>query len=88
MIVKWKQLFDYVNERLEHDRECSGTHKHVKEFCFTHNIDYDVVNKKLVSTGGHCDCEVIMNSRRKIDERNFVDEKYGLRQEKKQGDKK
>ena len=79
MIVKWRQLFDYVENRLEYDRKCSGTHKHVKEFCFTHNIDYDVINKKLVETGGDCDCKVIMNNQYKIDERNFVDEKYSFK---------
>ncbi len=43
-------------------RVCSGNLKHVHQFCFETDVDFSAVESLLHSTGGCCDCEVMLNS--------------------------
>ena len=47
---------------------CNHDHTFVKEFCEQHNLNYEAVGERLRNTGGHCDCEVLLNSVEAIDE--------------------
>jgi hypothetical protein len=41
---------------------CDGTHKLTKLFMKENKIDYKKWEKVFKSTGGYCDCEILMNS--------------------------
>ena len=71
--MKWKDLFDFVEEKCNfHEKEegnndsltwtCYRDLRFVKEFCKKHKLNFKKIKKKLDKTGGFCDCEVLFNS--------------------------
>ena len=48
-------------------RACSGNLKHVHQFCYETDVDFGAVESLLQSTGGSCDCEVMLNSTMQLD---------------------
>ncbi|NWF94589.1 MAG: DUF2695 domain-containing protein [Candidatus Thorarchaeota archaeon] len=62
-------LFDYVSMMCSLGSDeglvgagCRGDLSFVKHFCRMHDIDFEAVKRRLYATGGHCDCEVLLNS--------------------------
>lgn len=64
-IEKFKELFDYLDEKLS-DIECDNTLKYTLKFLKQTNIPIEKSIQWLKENGGYCDCEVLANIEDKI----------------------
>ena len=72
-MITYGDLFDYLDNACDFKQSEKGNPESItwicdseltktKEFCKIHDIDFSVVESRLESTGGYCDCEVLFNS--------------------------
>jgi hypothetical protein len=72
--MKYKKLFEYLESKIEFDpktisiKNCDNKFTLTKEFCEANNLYKQSVIDRCFSTGACCDCEILMNSKIKIDE--------------------
>lgn len=64
--IFYGDLFTYLDNIIKFSKmrveNCSCKLLETEKFCKEKNLDYIKIKKKLESTGGHCDCEVLLNS--------------------------
>lgn len=71
-MASYGDLFRFLEERISIDvgtmrvEGCDNTLSLTKAFCEQHKLDFSKVHERLESTGGHCDCEVLLNSMENI----------------------
>ena len=63
----FKQLFDYLDEKLEIDG-CDETLRYTIKFLNNNNLPVEKSLEWMNENGGYCDCEVLANIEDKISE--------------------
>ena len=65
--VTWGDLFEFIDKNLDMVPCKAGRNTPlVKLFCKKNNLDYHRIKLVLCEHGGHCDCEVLLNSQEKL----------------------
>lgn len=65
----WGRLFEYLDEFFyeKYDVNCHHDYSYTRTFCKENGINFDELQPILEATGGHCDCEVYLNTSHTVD---------------------
>lgn len=69
--LTWGDLFEYIGKS---DKTCPAGNETpvLEEFCDRYGLPYYVIKAFLASFGGHCDCEILMNSTNHLKDKDFI----------------